>query len=467
VAAIQILSCWLCATALQSAAGQAPALPAEQQARIEELIRQLGDSSFVKRDAASKALLLEDETIVPLLDRVRQGADLELQRRIDRVRYALVGYVEDLTAILRAAREDIDPGPNVRRELLLLADPIRPPPWPSSDARALVAAYQPKSGDFLLRIIADRAHELHRPATLLFCETWSSGSPQQVHRYLQSTFSPQAVHRRRYPHGVNAMIETRYWHPYGSVGLPKGLAWQVRLIHSLDGKLHGKPEGFNYPGDRPAAGWINAGTLEQGQYSARLDVEYSFTHQGAKHHGKAPSAEFRFAVGPAVLADELIAPTDAALAKKVREALRMLDYHGQDGDQKVARPWHPQIILMEWPGISVEWPGKSRGVHMPVWAVDEPLPVDLCFDVTIRDLETGELFAGAPLVLHRGKKGRGHFTPRDPRAFSSGRDGFVNLEIDLKPSRTEAVNDPAVTSYFNWPVTSPSLRAKFSDVGAR
>src|SRR5262245_3600766 len=172
MAVIQILSCWLCATALQGTAGQSPALPADRQARLEALIRQLGDSCFAKRDAATKALLSEDETIVPLLDRVRQGADLELQRRIDRIRYALVGYVEDLTSILRAAPEDIDPGPNARRELLLFADPFRPqPPWPSSEAKALVAAHQPKSGDFLLRIIADRAHELHRPATRLFCET--------------------------------------------------------------------------------------------------------------------------------------------------------------------------------------------------------------------------------------------------------------------------------------------------------
>lgn len=444
-----VFGCWLCATALEGGAAPKASVSPEWQPRIEALIRQLGDSSFAKREAASKALMAEDERIVPLLDQARKGADLELQRRIDRIRYGLVGFTEDLTLFLRTATEDAEPGPRTPRNVLFLAEP---PPWPPPDALSLVVAHQPKSGDFLLKVINDPKHKYHRPATRLFCETWSSGSSQQLHRYLQSTFSPQAVYRRRYPQGVNALIETRYWHPYGSIGFPKGLAWQVRMIHALDGKPHGKAEVFNYPGGGPATAWINAGKLEQGQYVGRFHVEYTFTHQGGKHQGKVRTTELAFAVGPAIWADELIAPTDAALAKQVRGALRMLDYHGQDGDVKVSRPWHPQIT---W-----EADGKTRGLHMPVWSVKEPLPIDLCFDVTLRDLESGTLFPGEPLVLHRGKTGRGHFTPREPHTFSAGRDGFVNVEIDLKPSRSQALSDPAVTSYFAWPITSPTLRAK-------
>jgi hypothetical protein len=447
VAAMTVLGCWLCATVLE---GVAPQTSPAWQPRIEALIRQLGDPSFAKRDAATRALMAEDEKIVPLLDRARKGADLELQRRIDRIRYWLVGYAEDLTALLSGPIfNETEAPPRLPLNVLLLYE--HPSLLP--DAVSFVAAHQPKSGDFLLKTINDPNHQLHRPATRLFCETWSSGSPQQLHTYLQTTFSPHAVHRRRYPQGVNAFIETRYWHPYGSIGWPKGLSWQVRMIHSLDGKPHGKPEVNKYPGGAAATGWINAGKLEQGQYVARFDVEYTFTHQGGKHQGKRSSPEFVFAVGPAILAKELIAPTDAALAKQVREALRMLDYHGQDGDEKVRRPWHPQIA---WE----EPKGKTRGLHMPVWSVKEPLPVDLCFEVTIRNVETGKLFPGDALILHRGKAGRGHFTPRDPRAFCDGRDGFVNVEIDLKPSPTQALSDPAVTRYFGWPITSPTLRAK-------
>src|SRR6266704_1830827 len=74
--------------------------PPAWQPRIEALIRQLGDASFAKREAATKALLAEDEKIVPLLDKAKKGADLEIARRIDRIRYQVYGYTEDLTAFL-------------------------------------------------------------------------------------------------------------------------------------------------------------------------------------------------------------------------------------------------------------------------------------------------------------------------------------------------------------------------------
>ncbi|GEM_PF-3318632 len=440
---------WLLVTSSLLGAGGGQPAPAGQP-RIEALIRQLGDASFAKREAAAKALLAEGDAIVPLLDRARQGADLELSRRIDRIRYQLVGYIDDLTAFLSGpAFPDAEERP--RRPLAAL--PFDEPPNPLPGVVSLVAVHQPNSGDFLLKIIADPNHKLHRPATQLFCETWLSGSPQQLQTYLQTTFYLQAVHRRRYPQSVDAYIETRYWHRYGWIGWPKDLSWQIRMTHALDGRPYGKPFVQKHPGDGAATGWINAGKLEQGNHVLRCEVEYAFTHQGSKHQGKVHALEIDFAVGPAVLANDLIAPTDAALAKLVRAALRIHDYQGQDGRGKVRNPWQPQVT---WE----ESKGKTRGLHVPVWSVKEPLPIDLCFDVTIRDTQTGKLYPGDPLVLHKGKTSRGYFTPRDARAFCKDRDGFVEVEIDLQPARSQALTDPAITSYFGWPIVSPTLRAK-------
>ena len=425
------------------------------QPRVQALIRQLGDPSFAKREAAAKALLAEGDKIVPLLDKARASADLEMARRIDRIRYQLVGFVDDLTAFLGGpAFSDPEAGPKGRVILPFLVEP----PNPLHDIVALVAAHQPRSGDFLLKIIADPKHQLHRPATQLFCETWSSGSPRQLHAYLETSFDLLAMHRTRYPQGIDAYIETRYWHRYGSDGWPKKLPWQTHVTHFLDGKKYGKPFVFNHPGAGATTAWINAGKLDQGQHVVRVEVGYVFTQQGSQHQGKIRSREFAFAVGPAVLANDLIAPTDAALAKQVREALRFLDYDGQDGRDKVRRPWHPQIT---W----VEPNGKSRGLHMPVWSVKESLPVDLCFEATIRDVHSGQRFPGDELVLHKGKTSRGHFAPRDARAFCADRDGFVEVEIELQPSRSQALTDPAITSYFGWPVRSPTLRAKIIGEG--
>jgi hypothetical protein len=427
--------------------------PPAWQPRIEALIRQLGDASFTKRDAATKALLAEDEKIVPLLDKAKKGADLEISRRIDRIRYQVYGYTEDLTTFLSGpAFNDAAARPRQPIELLLRGEPLDPLPG----IRSLVAAHQPKSGDFLLKIIADPNHNLHEPATRLFCETWSSGSAEQLQKYLQTSFYLKAIHRTRYPQGVDAYIETRYWNRYGWTGWPKELSWQTRITHWLDGKPYGKSFVYNYPGGGASTGWINAGKLELGDHVMCFEVEYTINHRAGKHQEKARSPEFAFAVVPAVLADDLIALTDAALAKQIREALHMLDYQGQDGREKVPSPWQPQITWEEPKGI-------TRGLHVPVWVVKEPLIVDLCFDVTIRNVKTGKSYPGDPLVLHKGKTGRGNFSPRDARAFCAEHDGFLEVEIGLQPSRSVALTDPEITSYFGWPITSPTLRAKIID----
>src|SRR5262249_36940503 len=133
------------------------------QPRIEALIRQLGDPSFAKRDAATKALLAEDEKIVPLLDKAKKGADLEVARRMEHIRTQLMGYAEDITTFLKSLPpSDRESLPEVPRELI-----------------GMVAARQPKSGDFLLAIIADPKDPLNRAATHLFCATWDSGTGAQ------------------------------------------------------------------------------------------------------------------------------------------------------------------------------------------------------------------------------------------------------------------------------------------------
>jgi hypothetical protein len=415
--------------------------PPAWQPRIEALIRQLGDASFAKREAATKALLAEDEKIVPLLDKAKNEADLEVARRLEQIRKQLITtYLESLPS---SDRESL---PEVPREMI-----------------GIVTARQPKSGDYLLAIIADPKDPLNRPATHLFCATWQSGTGAQLEKYFQSSFRLQAFHRSRYPHGVDAYIETRYWQHHGWLGWPRNLQWRTHTTHLVDGQPHGKPFDYTYPGAAATTGWINAGKLGLGQHKLRFEVEYEFTHQGAKHQGKVRSPEFAFTVVVPAPADDLIAPTNAALAKQVRETLHIVEYEGQreeknklfdfGGDRPRHDPWQPQVT---WE----EPKGKKRGLHIPQWSVDKPLPVDLCFDVTLRDIQSGKSYAGDALVLKKGKTGRGYFTPRDARAFCAGRDGFVQIEVQLQPSRSVALTDPEITSYFGWPITSPTLKAK-------
>ena len=415
---------------------------ADWQPRIEALIRQLGDASFAKRQAATKALIAEGDAIVPLLDRARKNADLELARRIDRIRTQLVGYLIDLTDFLKTL-------PQTNNETM----PAIPPA-----IIGLVDANQPKASQFLLRIIADPSEPLHRPATHLFCATWQTASPAQLKAYFDSSFHLQAFHRARYPQGFDAYIETRYWQRHGWIGWPQGLDWQTRTTHFVDGQPHGKPFVYKYPGGAATTGWINAGKLPLGKHSLRFEVEYEFSHQDKKHTGKVRSPEFTFTVVPPTPTDDLIAPTNAALDKQVRQALRILEHDGPDenaprlGGQQIDW-WQPQVT---WEGPN----GKRRGLHVPEWWVKEPLPVDLCFDVEIRDVQTGKRYPCDALVLKKGETSRGTFTPRDARAFCKDRDGFVEVEIDLQPSRSVALTDPRITGYFGWPIVSKKQRAK-------
>src|SRR5262245_33260595 len=145
------------------------------QPRVQALIRQLGDASFAKREAATKELLAEGDKIVPLLDQARKTADLELARRIDRIRQQ-VGFADELMEFLRGPTFADAPKSREARIAMVL----NPEPDPLPGIIALVAKHQPRAGDFLLKIIADHDHPLRRPATRLFCVSCSSGSPEQV-----------------------------------------------------------------------------------------------------------------------------------------------------------------------------------------------------------------------------------------------------------------------------------------------
>lgn len=402
------------------------------EARVEGLIKQLGDASFAKRDAATKALLAEGDSIVPLLDRARVGADLELSRRIDRIRTQLVGYIRDLTDFLQS---------------LPATDERQLPPIPP-EMVTMVGANQPKSGNFLLKIIAERDHPLHRRATHLFCAAWHTGPPQHLERFLQSSFRLQAFHRPKYPHGIDAYIETRFWQHHGWIGWPKGLEWQTTTTHIIDGQAHGKPFVYKYPGGAATTGWINVGKLSQSKHTLRFEVEYQFTHKGETRRATLRSPEFAFSVVAPEPGNDLIAPTNAALAKLVRDKLLFLEVGSAPLDG-----WRPQVT---WEDPK----GKQRGLHVPEWWAPQPLPVDLCFDVGLRDLATGKTYPCDALVLKKGETARGYFTPRDARAFCKDREGFVEVEIELQPSRSVALTHPDITGYFGWPITSKKLRAK-------
>lgn len=404
------------------------------QSRVEALIRQLDDASFPKREAATHALLAQGEKIVPLLDKARKRANLETARRIDRIRYQLVGYADDLMRFLKHET---------------LSD---------SNMSALIARHQPGSGNLLVELSAHRGHPLSRRAAHWFCETWTAAAPEQVDAYLKTGLRVHAKPRSRYPRSVAARFETGYALVHGWDGVPKDLSWQIGARHYIDGQLHGNPSISKDPRPTAVLASIDTSQLGLGTHTLRIELEYAFAHRGAQHRGSALPREFTFTIVPDD-GDHLLAAPDAAVERAVRQGLTITEYDrvrfapavGLDVRFNTDR-WEPQIIWEE--------AGKRRGLHMPEWSLQKPLPVDLCFDVSIRDVGSDKTYAGESLIVRKGQTGIGCFSPRELGAFCEGRSGFIDVEIHLTPSRTLALSNPEIARYFGGTIVSPPLRAR-------
>jgi hypothetical protein len=415
--------------------------------RADMLIRQLGHPLFTQREAAQEALLRMGERVVPLLDQRRPAADLESQRRIDRIRYQLVGYADDIVAFLEKLPSNVPD------------DRVVVP----AHAISAVALAQPKSGDLLLRLIADEKHRLRRPAVRLFCATWTSASAAQLERYFQAAFVLKAYHRDRYPRGVPAMIEMRYYLIDGWLGFPKDMHWQTTTTHYLDGKPYGRPYSSGYPGPAATTGWIKTDQLAEGRHSVRSTVEYEVKHPGGVQRGKVRSPDYVFDV-IADAPNDLIAAANTVVDEQVKKLFVIREHEWQEPGLVIERrteqridPWQPQIT---W----TDQNGKPAGLHVPIWKLWQALPVDLCWEVEMREVATGKTWPCDALVAKRGKIGQGYFSPREARAFCAGRDGFVEVELRLTPSRGAALSDPDVTSYYSGSITR-RLRCKvFAEV---
>ncbi|HYT92401.1 MAG TPA: RNA polymerase sigma factor [Gemmataceae bacterium] len=410
--------------------------PQRPRDRVGDLVKQLGSPKFAEREAAQQALLKLGPAIVPQLDRHRQGADLETQLRLDKIRYRLVGYADEILRFLE-------------RQSPVYEDKRIDVP---ENIKAVVAGHQPAAGDLLLTIIGNDRDKLHWPAVNLFAQTWNSHSAAQVETYLQKQFRFQVPHRPRYPAGVDAGIGLGYYLHYDAGSWPRGLTWQTRTAHYLDGQPYGKP--YLRSGSDPGVttGWIWTGKLAEGKHVFGMVVAYEFTHRGKKHQGTVRAPERMFEVTPANTSNELIAPADAETDKRVRQQLQILEHEPVPeisfrGEMPKSDPWQPQIT---WKTAD----GKGMGLSVPVWQVNEPLPVDLCFEVVFEDLSTGKRFQADPLILLKDKtRHRGYLTLRDVHGFASKRSGFVNVRVHLLPSRALALTEPAVTRYYPGTIT--------------
>src|SRR5688572_16566105 len=68
---------------------------------VADLVRQLGDSKYATREAAQRELMKRGDGIVPELDRLAKGVDAETAERLRKIRYDLIGFLDDLRLLLK------------------------------------------------------------------------------------------------------------------------------------------------------------------------------------------------------------------------------------------------------------------------------------------------------------------------------------------------------------------------------
>jgi hypothetical protein len=432
------------------AAPQGPPPPADLEKQVKALVKQLGERAFARREAAHKALIKLGDGVVPLLDKLGPAEAPEVQLRIARIRRELVGYRDDIRDSLATMPENKD---GVRK------------PIPEGLKR-VIAGHQPKSGDYLLSLIADPKNPLRRRAINAFTQAWDSMSGAQIKAYLPHVLALEAQPRARYPRGVDAAVGMLYhfvdhWAGWPADGIPFHFA--TRTTHFLDGKPYGKP--FAYQGPVATTGWIRTKDLALGKHSCALELEYTFTHRGEKHTGRIRSRDFTFTMVAADTPDDLIAPKDAQTDRLVRKSFRFVQKEAELHRPREMRrfdlvpvedPRRPQVTW-EGPG------GKQCGLSTPYWKADSALPVDLCFEVTLYDQKTGKVYPCDPLILRRGQALMGYIYPRDVRSFARGRSGDVPVKVVLTPSRKTALSTTDVARYWPGSITSEVLTIRVYD----
>lgn len=436
---------WLVPLVLGLAAAGSEGRPAEPRPAREEqvraLVRQLGHPEFRQREEAQQALVRLGTEVLPLIEKLGPQADAEVRQRLGQVRRELVGYLDDMRAGLAAL-------PPIEGENRI--------PIPD-DLKQTIEGNQPRSGNFLLTIIADPGNRLHRPAANTFVQTWNSMSTAQIDTFLRHTFILKARPRPRYPQGIDAGIAFVYQprYSYGSWPPQGRFTITTHTRHFLDGRPYGKP--FAYQGPMACTGWVWTKDLSLGRHTCALELEYTFTHQGHKQTGSLRSRDFAFTMVPADTPDDLVASADPATDRLVSTALRFTD-HDPTQSNLPRGPFAPPVAEVRRPQITWAGPKGTRcGIAVPCWQVTQALPVDLCFEVVLREEKTGKVHPCDPLVLRRGAAHMGYFCPRDAVGFARGRTGTVGVKVVLKPSRKVALTSTEVTRYFPGSLTSGVL----------
>lgn len=396
---------------------------------VADLVKQLGDPKFAVREGAQRELLKRGEAIVPELDRLVKGADAETADRIGKVRYAVIGYQDDIRRLIREELRRYGPS----------SDRI------SDELRGLIIGHQPGSGNLLLSLIAKSDAESEAQVWRAFRLTWESHSAAQVEAYVRETLSVVATHRSRVPARGGTLVRFAPQLRFGPECWPPpaddhAFAFRARASLLVDDKPVDEPCETAYP--TSGRGWFRVPRLSEGKHTLQVELTYKFTHHGETRTGRVLSRPEAATAGPDDDATEIWAKPFTISGKNYfRAAFRVAR------PEEPARPTIPARTDRD-PASTVWWrtdSGGWAGISCPRWAVTAPLDVDLCFDAEFRDPKSGKVFPAEPIIAAHGEQVAGYVIPRDFAGLARGRTGNVRMKLVLTPSRDVAQFGPGLS----------------------
>jgi beta-lactamase regulating signal transducer with metallopeptidase domain len=329
----------------------------------------------------------------------------------------------------------------------------------SASQRERLRALLPDAADFLLALASDDREEARadrRKAASILSQFGTEIPREKLEKFFATAGRTYVRSRPVYPQGVAASIATGY-NFSECVGLWErgdGLVLKTTTQCTVDGRLVGEP--FEYTGAGGGSRWIETKSLSPGTHTAQVSTDYEITHHGLTFAGTLHSEPVMIEIGAPSLADELAAPASQELEQEVRHALKISSFENMSFDGDSPSGDQPNVIFLGPVGAGTR-------LHLPNWKLTEALPVDLCFDVSFQVEESGEIFAGYPLIVLKNTIGEAYLSPLDLRAFAAGRTDAVPVRILLTPSRALALTDLNVTQYYNGTTITSDVVEAFVD----
>ena len=338
--------------------------------------------------------------------------------------------------------------------------------------KSLIESSQPQSGDILLEISREPQNPLYRKAIKAFVRSWNTMTPAQIEAYFQSTLGFTASTRESYPQDAEAGIRLEYdiapgqssWNswPLEETGF-KSEDFKTWTTISLDGQPRDKP--FSYYGPGATVGWIMTQKLGVGTHTISMTLRYEYLLRGEKHSGQVASPLFSFEIVPPE-ENDLAVPSSREL-----DALVVSDLQFAETEAVFDAPWRRRFLAENT--NSEAWSDNKTysdnsgtfGFHLPSFNLAKPLPVDLCFEVTMKVEGRRESYPAGQLLILRGDTSCTHFDLRQESFFllnRKGRSGLVPVRFVLQPSRSIALTNPKVTGYYPRVITTGVMRLKLS-----